>query len=356
MHQALRPYVTAGVAVLGAGMMAVTPVAAASAVDVHPMPDVALTAGVDLGDIDFTQAWADAFDTAKANTDTLQAALQDAQAALEAAQEANPDWASTDPQQLADAMTFLGGDQKGFLNPLSDWTLDSSHTMLYWGLTGQLPDTLFPAPDEEIQDVINFLSSPLSGMLIGQLGPSISPLVALFNSFDAISADLTGDAPDYTAALQEMVNVPANMVNGFLNGATLNLDALIPAIVEADIISLPEGTSIDHLNFAFGGLLTPGGVVGSGDDAITAAGGSIFNSLGLDLSGVPILNELNVAADGVGPLGALVGLGQALALVLGGSLDYVGDTGEDAGSGAALATDFGDMLGGLDLGDLLSLG
>ncbi|MEO6792413.1 MAG: outer membrane porin GjpA, partial [Mycobacterium sp.] len=339
MHQTLRPYVTAGVAVLGAGMIAATPLAAASAVDVHSMPDVALTAGIELGDIDFTKAWTDAFNTATSNYDTVTAALHDAQSALSDALAAKPD---VDGQQLFDAVTFLGGDQKGFLNPLSNWTLDGAHSLLYYGLTGQLAATgLFPAPDETVQGVVNFLASPLSGTIFSQLGPSISPLVSMINSFDAISGDLTGSAPNYTAALQEMVNIPANMLNGFLNGDTLNLDTLIPAIVKADLIALPDGASIDHLNLAFGGLLTPGGVPGAGADGVTAAGGSIFNALGLDLSGVPIINNLAVAADGVGPLGAMAGFEQALAALFSGSLNWAGDTTTTGGA------EFTDGLTGL---------
>lgn len=192
MYRSLRPYVTAGVAVLGAGMIAVTPVAGASAVDVHAMPDVALTAGADLGDINFTQAWTDAFDTAKENFTALQAASSDASAALSDALKA-ADFSSLDFNQLSAALTFLGGDQKSFLDKLAPMANDDLHSVVYMVLTdpdGQLTGGE-PALPADLLPLVNFAASPLSGELFAALGPSISPLVALINSAEAISADLS---------------------------------------------------------------------------------------------------------------------------------------------------------------------
>ncbi len=98
----------------------------------------------------------------------------------------------------------------------------------------------------------------------------VSPGVAALNSI------LDGD----------LLNLPANVVDGFLNGATLNLDALVPLIAGAGV--LPEGTTINRLGIAFGGLLSPGtaantipvGEVVSGG----GIGGSIFNSIDLSIT------------------------------------------------------------------------
>ncbi|MEB3034096.1 outer membrane porin GjpA [[Mycobacterium] nativiensis] len=341
MQHVLRPYVTAGVAVLGASMIAATPVVAAPLLPAAHVNDVVLTAG-----LDFTTAWEDVFATAKANSDTLQAAAADAQAALKDAMTANPDWASTDPQEVLAALTFLGGDQKGFLNPLSIWSVSdglSGHQLLYYALTGQFPADLFPAPGEQTQDLINFATSPLSAVLIGALGPSIAPMVALNNGVQDIIGNISGDNPDWEAALQGMVNLPANMLGGFLNGATLDLKDLIPLIEQANIVPLPEGTTLNDVSIAFGGLLSPGLVSANMGEGV---GGSIFNALGLNLSGVPILNEMDVIGQGVGPMGAWLGLEQILAHVLDGSLPW-GDAELPADAAASLsAVDFADLFNG----------
>ncbi|ORW13718.1 outer membrane porin GjpA [Mycolicibacter longobardus] len=353
MHQSLRPYVTAGVAVLGAGMIAVTPGAAASAVDVYEMPDVALTAGVELGDIDFTQAWTNAFDTANENFTAVQAASSDASSALmEALQTA--DFSTLDFNQLSAAMTFLAGDQKSFLNALAPQTLDDLHAVVYMVMTDP-EGTLTggePALSEDLLPFVNFAASPLSGQLFAALGPSVSPLVALINSFEAINGALNGADPDLTAALQEVVNIPANMVNGLLNGATLNLDALAPLLADAGV--LPEGMGVDGISLAFGGLLSPGSVVGvtdggDGESLIGSVGGSIFNALGLNLTGVPVLNTLDLEPNGIGPVAAFAMMQNVLVQWLSGELPPLEPVDVDPGDAVAgldwLGVDFGDWFG-----------
>ncbi|MCV7383510.1 outer membrane porin GjpA [Mycolicibacter longobardus] len=359
MNPTLRPFATAGVALVGAGLIAVTPVAT-PVLEAHVVHDVALTA------IDFTGAWTEAFNTAEANFDALQTAMQDANEALSEAL-SNADLADLDFAQLGAALTFLDGDQKTFINPLTEWTLngagpeadaatDATHALLFAILTNQaapLAPDLFPTLPEPIPDIINFLSSPLAGVLIGALGPSIAPWVALFNSVEAISAALTGETPDTDAALQELVNIPANMFNGLLNGATLNLDALLPALADSGMLPLPEGTEITSLSFAFGGMLTPG-LVGAdpGDtmffgDAVPG-GGSIFNALGLTLGITdPLTLELPFLPHGVGLAGAMAGLQQAIAEFLTGDLDFDGPDDVVPDPAAAADFDFGGLLGDL---------
>lgn len=113
MNPALRPFVTAGVALVGAGMITVTPVAT-PLLEASVVHDVALTA-----DIDFTGAWTDAFNTAEANFASLQTALQDANTALSEAL-SNADLSDLNLQELGAALTFLDGDQKTFINPLTE--------------------------------------------------------------------------------------------------------------------------------------------------------------------------------------------------------------------------------------------
>lgn len=363
MNPTLRPFVTAGIALVGAGMITVTPMATPP-LEAQVVHDVALTA-----DIDFTGAWTDAFNTAETNFAALQAAMQDANSALSDAL-SNADLSNLNFQELGAALTFLDGDQKTFIDPLTEWTLngagpdgdatvDATHALLFPILTNQAGDIapdLFPTIPDPIPEIVNFLASPLSGVLIGALGPSIAPMVALINSIEAISAALNGDTPDTTAALQELVNIPANMFNGLLNGATLNLDALIPAVADAGL--LPEGVSIDSLSFAFGGLLTPG-LVGADPTDLTTfgdaipGGGSILNSLGLTLGITdPLELTLPFLAHGVGPTGAMIGLEQVIAELLNGNLVFDPPDVPDVDPGAGAA---GDVFAGL-LADLFGGG
>ncbi|WP_154677699.1 outer membrane porin GjpA, partial [Mycolicibacter icosiumassiliensis] len=85
----------------------------------------------------------------------------------------------------------------------------------HWFLFTEVPGYLPADEASTITAVIDFLASPASGIIMGDLGPGISPWIALMNSMTA------GD--DFNTTL-------ANMFGAFFNGATLNLDSVIPAI------------------------------------------------------------------------------------------------------------------------------
>jgi hypothetical protein len=217
----------------------------------------------------------------------------------------------------------LGGPQD--LTTLGEGHITLGHALLASQLPGFLPPDIDP---DTIAPILNFLESPLSGVIIGALGPFISPLVALSNDMSS------GD----------MGNVFTDVLNGFLNGATLNLDSVIPTIEDAGI--LPDGITINSLEFAFGGLLTPGVVdagpyeyYNSDGDVVAEApanGGSIFNALGLNITtetpplGLPGPLTIDVVGEPVGPVGAWEGLSQALAAALVGfPEDFDNDTKTD---------------------------
>jgi hypothetical protein len=100
----------------------------------------------------------------------------------------------------------------------------------------------------------------------------------------------------------------ANMTGAFFNGADLNLDSVIPSLEGLDVF--PPGMNIENLDIDFGGLLSPG-------DTAAGVGGSIFNSLGIELTGVPVLGTINVTSQAVGPIGAWEGMEQTIASLLG---------------------------------------
>lgn len=303
----LRPFATAGAVLLGAGLVVFTPVAAPLP-DIGTFRDVALMSGEDtLPDI--AAPWIDVFNTASENATTLLNTFYDApyiglqqlisndagflqdllndptsSNAVTQQMQANLDAVLTGyGLQNADAATTA---------TVLAHTLGGEHSLLFSEVPGYLP----AADASEITPIIDFLGSPASGIIMGALGPEISPLIALGNSISA------GD--DFNETL-------ANMYGAFLNGADLNLDSLLPTINGLDLF--PAGMSMTDLDIAFGGLLSTGGV---GTDA-DGVGGSIFNSVGIDFVGVPALGSLDAPSEAVGPLGAWEGLAQAVASLLG---------------------------------------
>ncbi|WP_343598741.1 outer membrane porin GjpA [Mycobacterium sp.] len=247
---------------------------------------------------------------------------------------------------------------------VQDHTLDGTHS----GIASLLPDFLPSADKDTVTAVINLLSSPAGGLLVSDLGPVISPGVSLINSAEAIVAAL--QAGDTSTALQALLATPADFVGSFFNGATLNLDFLLPLLSQADI--LPKGDEITALSYAFGGLLSSGSVSQNyeffPDDSkdafltVPAVGGSILNSLGFDghflFDGFPI--TLNVPGEPVGPIAALQGFSQIVGVLLGSDWDAKGEavaplakltfpTITDSGSAAAVST---DLLNALNVDDL----
>ncbi|MGH3560499.1 MAG: outer membrane porin GjpA [Mycobacterium sp.] len=257
MRTVLASYTTAA-ALLGAGIIAVTPVAA-------PPPDIDAVRGVAL------------------TVDSVQDNLTN----------------------IWNAATFQGGNQEDFLNPLATtFTLDSLHDVEYQGLTGQIPDYPY-AGFADLQDFVQFLASPLSGALIGMLGPLLSPVVALMNGDDPVTA--------------------------FFDGATLNLEPYIDTFKQLGLANLPAGIEIDKLDFHFGGLFTPGQVQGTGETVPVdgpfppgeASGGSILNSVGF--AGTASYGsgpdawptEFDFTGQAVGPFGGLAALYGSIASVIG---------------------------------------
>lgn len=333
MRQTLRPYATIGVAIMGAGLIIATPVAG----PLPGLPDVQSPA------VRLTDAWTDAFNTASANATTLMnnfylapgVGLQQFfanQAGFWQGLLNDPAGSSNDVAQqmqanLAAVSTgyALQGADADTAATVESHTLDgvpgllggSAHAFLFSDIPSFLPPGTDPAT---VTPVIDFLASPASGIIMGELGPGISPWVALLNSMT--------DHDSFSDTL-------ANMFSAYFNGATLNLDSLVPTINGLDLF--PPGMYMQHLDVAFGGLLTPGEVgvgpyqvLGEGGHvaaSIPAVGGSIFNSIGLDFNGVPALGTLDIASQAVGPIGAWEAWGQTIGALLGSGWDGTGTAG-----------------------------
>lgn len=197
-----------------------------------------------------------------------------------------------------------------------------AHNELYAALVGTSDEFNSGGIEAQVLSVIaNAAASPLSGVLMGAVGPVVSPGVALLNSAGTVFTDLaTGDP---MAALAHLVDTPANVVDGFFNGATLNLDPVAPLLNPL----VNQGTggveTLTGLNLGFGGLFSPGQVVdGPGGPMYYGVGGSLFNSFGVHLSYVSdeFTGTLIIPPAPVGPIGAVAGLMDIIGHALDGSL------------------------------------
>lgn len=325
----LRPFATAGVVLVGAGLAVFTP----------PPPSLGhvpgsstvrgLVLAADGGLLDDALSpWTQVFNTASENATQLynafslsgnaaweqlvanlsgyaQQVLDDPANITQVTDELRESWKAV---ESAITLTNANPDTvTSIIQQTMDGSAIGGHTLMFGEIPGYLP------ADEAatITPIINFLGSPMSGVVMGMLGPGISPWVALLNSLT-----------DGDSFSQTMVN----MTGAFFNGATLDLSSLTPAINSLGLFPAPM--AMTHLDIAFGGLLSPGGNVVAAplsvvDDAgnvagqVPAIGGSIFNSVGLTFTGVPVLGTLQLNSDPIGPLGALLGLNQVIASQLG---------------------------------------
>lgn len=189
-----------------------------------------------------------------------------------------------------------------------------THDGIYQTLGPMLPG-LLPAlglDDSDlplVQQLFDFLGSPMSGVVMGDIGTMLSPALQFNDDITAISEALSGATPDWGTAFQDLLNMPASITNSFLNGYG-DVD-LLPVLDQLGI-SLPSLdlgalgiANLTGLAVNLGGLLSPGGsifdAVGIGADVATPLGPGSFDLAGL----------------AVGPIGSMVELGQAIAAALG---------------------------------------
>jgi hypothetical protein len=151
--------------------------------------------------------------------------------------------------------------------------------------------------------VLRFTQSFASGVLIGAVGPLLSPLVSLSRSVNSFVANL--QAGQYLDAVYELVNIPTNMTNAFFNGA--GFWDLTKVIENFTGFSL-EGVGKVGLNL--GGLLNVAPLTTPPTDQFTP--GTAFDSL--VVGGDPGQFFGNQPAPGVpvGLGGSMVGMGQYL--------------------------------------------
>jgi hypothetical protein len=291
MHVAPRSYLTAGVAALSAGAIALT--------SVQPLPpgsDLApalrSAVAVDLAAaIDPFTPWIDTIQAASANISGLVNTW--AEQPLPIVQQVGTNL-GTYLAELPAIGTIIGqvvanvgnAARAPFAVDLN--TLDPAHTGVY----NLLPQV---APDLP-QGLLDFLTTSVSGLLIGLIGPVLSPVLALGSSIR--SAVVALQTSDWAGAVNELINIPAVMVNAFLNGGpTIDVTALLAS-------SVPPPSVLNSATIALGGLLSQGW--------------SIFNAVALDASVKlsPLLPAIPVvvpAGPPAGVFGSLIAMTNSIA-------------------------------------------
>ena len=256
MNLSHRSYLTAGVAALSAGAIALAPVQPLpSGPDLSPT--LRSTLAVDLAAaIDPITPWIDTFQAAADNISGLVntwgeqplPVVQQIVANLGTYISELPAIGTIVEQAVANVGNAARAPFAADLN-----TLDPAHTLAYQALPTLAPD--IP------QGLSDFLTTSTSGLIIGLLGPVLSPVLALGAGIrTAVEALQTSD---WAAAVNALINIPAAMVNAFLNGGpTIDLTSLLAPSV------LPN--RLDRATVTLGGLLSQGA--------------SIFNAVGLAVS------------------------------------------------------------------------
>lgn len=293
MQVAARSYLAAGVALVGASAIAVSPVSPPVPDVMVPSPAVALSAAVDP-----ITPWLNVFNTSEVNFANLVDKWLQAPAPVLQQVIANqigylrqlPDFPAIVEEIAANAEAAI---KAPFAVDLT--TMDELHATIYDLLLNGLPPIIDPVVPADLAPLVQFSTTYLSGVLLGLVGPVINPALALGGSLNAVFENLTGEAPDLEAALNTLLNTPAAMADAFLNGGqSIDITPLLNAVgLESPIPGLNFKAQL-----VFGGLLSPGG--------------SIFNALTIDLGD-------GSGPTGVGPgaIGSLIGLTQQIAKALG---------------------------------------
>jgi hypothetical protein len=165
----------------------------------------------------------------------------------------------------------------------------------------------------DIKPIVDFTATYYSGQLVGLLGPLFAPLIELTRSFTAIGAFF--EAGDVTGAINELINIPANVTNAVLNGGgVLDLTGVANAIT-------PLPPELKSIGLNLGGLISPpvpqdGSLIDPTDPPTTFNGGVLFDSVAaeIDYKLSPVGPTALVQDPGipVSWIGAAVGLGQFL--------------------------------------------
>src|SRR4051812_13184980 len=187
MYAVPRSFVAAGVAMVGASAIAISPVSVTPP-DIHVAPAIQLAASTDWSDI-FTRAGQSAqalFDTwREAPAPVLQQIIANQISYLQEL----PDFAGIANQIQTNLRAALAAPTAPDLS-----TLDNTHRTFYQLLPAVLqlpgvPDLLQLSISPTGKQLLAFSTTALSGVVLGMAGPVLGPLLVLASSLDSIRAE-----------------------------------------------------------------------------------------------------------------------------------------------------------------------
>ncbi|ORB28990.1 hypothetical protein [Mycolicibacterium parafortuitum] len=292
MYTTLRPYATAGIALLGASAIAVAPVVATPQLaDVRvAAPDVHLSAAIDP-----LTPLLNLFNNSEVNFAGLVNAWLEAPAPILQQIIANqisyvgqlPDIGAILAEMGTNARAALGAP---FAEDLS--SMNPDHAAIYELILHGIPGAIEPAPPQLVP-LLKFTTTYLSGVLVGLAGLVMNPVLALGGGIHSVFQSLVGEDADLGAAINTLINLPTAVADAFLNGGQ---SMVITPLLTALGLDLPiPGMEVE---LAFGGLLSPGG--------------SMFNSLNLVFGPGDV-----VPGQGAGLIGSLIALTKTIAKAIG---------------------------------------
>jgi len=293
---AVRPYATAGFALVGASVIAISPVA-------PPPPDAEISPQVRLSAVvEPITPWRNVISSADANLAGLAAVWRQDPAPVLRQVIANQIGYLRELPNFPAIIQQIGANLEAALTaPFATdlGTLEPGHAFAFPIVTEGLPELDIPALlPAELQPLLNLTTTYLSGVLLGLVGPVVGPALELNASTQAIIGHLTGDNPDPEAAFSDLINIPAGVADAFLNGGqSLDLTPVLAALGPVLGVELPEGTKI---GVAMGGVLSPGG--------------SAFNALDITIEALGF--PLTISGQGPGAIGSLIGLSRAIAAAI----------------------------------------
>lgn len=290
MHASARSYLTAGVAVFGAGAIALAPVQPMT-LDAVPTPSLNRTLAVNLAAaIDPITPWIETF---KAAVDNITASTVELVAGTGQLIWNLQGYISGITSQViiiwGDAVTypFIPNSSRISIDPVIAPSpgVTFSHSSLWNYLETQSPS---------LATQLGFTTTYPSGVLLGAIGPVVGTVLALSNSITSAITAL--QSSDIAGAINDVINIPAAMVNAFLNGGP-NLD--LTGVLTALGVTLPTG--VTAIGLAMGGLLSPGN--SSLDAGGLPPGFTMFDGMSVTADVGPL--SLAVPGQPVGLLGSL---------------------------------------------------
>ena len=334
MNVSARSYLTAGVAALGAGAIALTPI---QPIPTHVAPTqqkAVANLAVELAStIDPITPWVDTLTTAFGNITALVGyylekpfplAQTTAANTVTYFQELTNGNADLIPGQIwNNVQTFFQapwdpgtqanppGSDPAFYEGDYISNVPITNKVPFLGVLSQrqlyqsLPLALSTDPDllTTLAPLLAFSANHYSGQVAGLVGPLLAPVIELTRSFTAVSQYFQDG--DVIGAINELINIPANVTNGVLNGAGyLDLTGVVNAIQP-----LPD--SIKSIGLNLGGLISPPVPFEGTLDAPTAlSGGTLFDNIATEAA----VGGLSVKTPGlpVSWFGSVIGLGHFL--------------------------------------------